>query len=169
MGNHPYRIAPARSEADIAAVRGLFEAYAAWLGADLAYQGFYDELAMLPGRYAPPGGELLLARDRLEAPVGCVGLRPLDARGFCEMKRLYVAPDARGHGLGRALVVRILVEAARIGYLEVRLDSLPQLKQAMALYERLGFRPVPPYYQPVNAETLFFGRPLSSADLNAPN
>ena len=160
-------ISPARTESDIAAVRALFKSYGQWLGMDLMYQGFEGELASLPGKYAPPRGELLVARDGGGTPVGCVGLRPLDAEGCCEMKRLYVAPAARGQGLGRALVTAILAEAPRIGYREIMLDSLPVLKEATALYERMGFRPVPPYYDTPVIATLFFSRPLGAADLDA--
>ncbi|HRN84932.1 MAG TPA: GNAT family N-acetyltransferase [Hyphomicrobium sp.] len=162
MGQPEYQIAPARSESDIEAVRALFEAYADWLGLDLMYQGFAGELAGLPGKYAPPRGELLLARDAQGSAVGCVGLRPLDAEGCCEMKRLYVAPEARGHGLGRALVSAVISEATRIGYRELMLDSLPKLAQATALYERMGFRPIPPYYDTPVVATLFFSKRLGS-------
>lgn len=162
MGQPEYQIAPARSESDIEAVRALFEAYADWLGLDLMYNGFAGELAGLPGKYAPPRGELLLARDAQGSAVGCVGLRPLDAEGCCEMKRLYVAPEARGHGLGRALVSAVISEATRIGYRELMLDSLPKLAQATALYERMGFRPIPPYYDTPVVATLFFSKRLGS-------
>lgn len=162
-----YRIAPARSESDLSAVRSLLNAYAEWLGMDLVYQGFPAELAALPDKYAPPRGELLLARDGEGAPVGCVALRPLDAEGRCEMKRLYVVPHARGHGLGRALTTAIIAEATRIGYREIMLDSLPILKEATALYERMGFRPIPPYYEAPVVATLFFSRPLGPAERNA--
>lgn len=161
-----FRVAPACSKGDIAAVRDLMAAYAAWLGLDLMYQGFAGELAALPDKYAPPAGELLLARDSDGLPVGCVGLRPLDAEGCCEMKRLYVAPEARGHGLGRALITEILSAAARIGYREMRLDSLPVLADATALYRRMGFCPIPPYYETPIAETLFLGRPIATDDIN---
>ena len=162
MDQPEYQIAPARSESDIEAVRALFKAYADWLGLDLMYQGFAGELAGLPGKYAPPRGELLLARDAQGLAVGCVGLRPLDAEGCCEMKRLYVAPEARGHGLGRALVSAVISEATRIGYRELMLDSLPKLAQATALYERMGFRPIPPYYDTPVVATLFFSKRLGS-------
>lgn len=167
MNGSRYAIAPARSDADIEAVRRLFAAYGAWLGSALTSQGFAGEIAALPDKYAPPGGELLLARDGQGEPVGCVGLRPLDADGRCEMKRLYVVPRARGHGLGRALVTAIIAEATRIGYREIMLDSLPILKEATALYQRLGFRPIPPYYEAPVVATLFFSRPLGAADPNA--
>lgn len=164
MSDPRYEIKPALTEADIADVRRLFEAYATWLGLDLVYQGFAAELAALPGKYVPPGGALLLARAADGTPAGCVGLRPLAAEGCCEMKRLYVASEARGHGLGRALVTALLAEAARIGYREMRLDSLPILKEATALYERMGFRPIPPYYDTPVVATLFFARPIGPDD-----
>lgn len=167
MNGSRYTIAPARTEADIAAVRTLFAAYGEWLGVDLTYQGFAGEIAALPDRYAPPRGELLLARDGEGEAVGCVGLRPLDADGCCEMKRLYVVPQARGHGLGRALATAIIAEATRIGYRELMLDSLPILKEATALYQRLGFRPIPPYYETPVIATLFFSRSLASAEPDA--
>lgn len=167
IGQPEYRIAPARSESDIEAVRALFKAYADWLGLDLLYQGFAGELAGLPGNYAPPRGELLLARDTQGLAVGCVGLRPLDAEGCCEMKRLYVAPEARGHGLGRALVSAVISEATRIGYRDLMLDSLPKLAQATELYERMGFRPIPPYYEAPIVATLFFSKRLGSEGSDA--
>ena len=167
MSRRLYQIAPARSESDIDAVRALFSAYAEWLGLDLMYQGFAAELAGLPGKYAPPRGELLLVRDGQGVPVGCVGLRPLDRQGCCEMKRLFVAPEARGHGLGRDLVSAVIFEATRIGYREIMLDSLPKLEQATAMYERMGFRPIPPYYDTPVVATLFFSKRLGSEEPSA--
>ena len=140
-----FAIAPAGA-ADIAAVAGLFRAYAESLGVDLCFQGFADELAGLPGDYAPErGGALLIARGPDGgsvgggAPLGCVALRAQDAPGLCEMKRLYVAPAARGLGLGRALALSILDAARGLGYRAIRLDTLPQLRAAIALYRDLGF------------------------------
>ena len=89
----------------------LFNAYASAVGVDLSYQDFATELATLPGKYAAPAGELLLARDNNGEPVGCVGLRPIKPDGCCEMKRLYVSPKARGLGLGMALIDAIIGEA----------------------------------------------------------
>ncbi len=160
MRGSAFRITPARSAADIEAAARLFEAYAASLGVDLAFQGFAAELATLPGCYAPPAGELLLARDMRGAPLGCVGLRPLAEDGCCEMKRLYVSPRARGLGLGRALVEAIIGEAVRIGYREMRLDTLPSMTEAITLYRKAGFRPVEPYYDTPLAGTIFLARPL---------
>lgn len=148
------QIAPARTPADLAAVADLFRRYAAGLPVDLGYQDFEAELAALPGKYAPPAGELLLARGASGEPLGCAALRPL-TDGACEMKRLYLAPEARGLGLGRALT-QAVVEAARArGYRQLRLDTLPSMAAAQGLYERLGFRPIAPYYAPTPAGTVF--------------
>jgi putative acetyltransferase len=129
-------------------VRGLFVEYAAALGADFCVQGFEDELANLPGAYAPPRGRLLLAREG-DAAVGCVALRPL-AEDICEMKRLYVRPVYRSSGVGRRLVEAIIAAAREIGYRRMRLDTLPKLAAARQLYRTLGFRPIEPYcYNPI--------------------
>jgi ribosomal protein S18 acetylase RimI-like enzyme len=122
-----------RSAADLAATLELFMAYAAALGIDLGFQDFATELATLPGKYAAPAGELLLARDLHSEPLGCVGVRPIEPDGCCEMKRLYVSPKVRGMRLGSALVDAIVGEAVRIGYREMRLDTLPTMYAAIAL------------------------------------
>src|SRR5690349_3915872 len=106
-----FRIAPVRSADALASVVLLFRAYASALGVDLSYQDFDAVLDAMPGKYGPPAGELLLARHALGTPLGCVGLRPIESKGCCEMKRLYVDPEARGLGLGWALVDAILREA----------------------------------------------------------
>jgi putative acetyltransferase len=127
----------------LAEVRALCEQYAASLDFDLHFQGFEQEMASLPGDYAPPCGCLLLARRRGE-PVGCVAVRCLENR-ICEMKRLYVRPECRGQGIGRMLAREAVDEARRIGYERIRLDTAPRMKEARALYRSLGFRPIPPY------------------------
>jgi putative acetyltransferase len=132
------------SPRDVEAVRGLFVEYQESLGVDLCFQGFDRELAELPGDYAPPAGCLLVAKVDGEA-IACVALRRLDA-STCEMKRLYVRPSHRGLGLGRALARAVISEARRIGYDRMRLDTLPSMTEAAALYERLGFRDIEPYY-----------------------
>jgi ribosomal protein S18 acetylase RimI-like enzyme len=162
MPERSFQIGAVRSVADLEAVAQLFKAYAAAIGIDLGYQDFDTELATLPGRYATPAGELLLARDRNGAPLGCVGLRPIEPDGCCEMKRLYVSPDARGLGLGKALIVAIIREAERIGYREMRLDTLSTMAEAILLYEQAGFRPIEAYYQTPIAGTLFFARRLAA-------
>ena len=153
-------ILPVRDTAAVGAVGTLLREYAATLEVDLAYQGFEQEVAGLPGAYAPPSGELLLARDPDGAALGCVALRALDPIGCCEMKRLYVAPRARGRGLGRALMDAIITRAIRLGYREMRLDTLPTMTAAIAMYRASGFRTVAPYYASAPQGTLFMARPL---------
>ena len=128
----------------LAAARQLFEEYAASLDISLCFQGFEEELSNLPGAYAPPRGRLLLACHGKES-VGCVALRPLEPE-TCEMKRLYVRPAYRSSsGAGRLLAERIIHEAATAGYRRMRLDTLPTMETALALYRRLGFREIAPY------------------------
>jgi GNAT superfamily N-acetyltransferase len=118
-----FRIAPVRTADDLAATIKMFRAYASSLDIDLSYQDFEGEMAAMPVKYAPPAGELLLARDTGNTAVGCVGLRSIEPEGCCEMKRLYVSPERRGSGLGKALVDALVEAAPRIGYREMRLDT----------------------------------------------
>jgi putative acetyltransferase len=138
-----FTVAPA-GPADLADVAALFRAYSAALAVDLGPQGFEAELAELPGAYVPPRGALLLARDQDGNALGCIALRPL-TEVVCEVKRLYVRPEARGTGLGKALVAAALDEAARLGYREIKLDTLEHMQAAIALYRSFGFVPIPPY------------------------
>jgi putative acetyltransferase len=128
--------------------RILFLEYGSSLGFSLCFQNFDDELKSLPGAYAPPHGRLLLARCRgldEDHIAGCIALRPLQA-GICEMKRLYVRPGDRGKGLGKILVDRLIIEARTIGYERMRLDTIGSaMKDAIALYRRMGFREIAPY------------------------
>ncbi len=156
-----FEIVPVRTPDDLAATVALFIAYAASLDVDLSYQDFDGELAAMPGQYAPPEGELLLARAVDGRPLGCVALRPIEPAGCCEMKRLYVSPLARGFGLGKALAEAVIDAAQRIGYREMRLDSLPSMTGAQALYRKLGFEPAEPHYDTPVAGTLFMRRALT--------
>ena len=127
----------------LAETRNLFLEYADSLGFDLCFQNFDEELARLPGEYAPPGGRLILAEVD-GAPAGCIAMKRIDSR-TCEMKRLYVRPAFRSHGLGRQLSAHLIEEARRAGYEAMRLDTVPALDHAIALYRNLGFKEIPPY------------------------
>jgi GNAT superfamily N-acetyltransferase len=140
----PYTIAGAVTPDEIETVRTLFREYADWLGVDLCFQGFDEELATLPGKYATPDGRLLLAYDGAAA-VGCIGLRRADATTG-EVKRLYVRPAARGRGLGGELARRVVAAAREIGYRRLVLDTLEPMAEARRLYGSLGFREIPAYY-----------------------
>jgi ribosomal protein S18 acetylase RimI-like enzyme len=156
-----FRIAPVRTANDLASTVTLFRAYASSLDIDLCYQDFEAEMEAMPGKYAPPAGELLLARYSNSTPVGCVGLRPTEPLGCCEMKRLYVSPEGRGLGLGERLVDAVMKEASRIGYREMRLDTLPSMAGAIALYRKLGFEPMESYYDSPVLGTIFMRRSLT--------
>jgi putative acetyltransferase len=136
--------AQAESSDQIAQARELFLEYGQSLGFSLCFQNFDKELAGLPGDYAPPEGRLLLAEYEGQL-AGCVALHRLEA-GICEMKRLYLRPQFRGQGLGRALAERIIAEARQIGYRHMRLDTVePVMKDAVAMYRKLGFKEVAAY------------------------
>ena len=138
------RIFPAHTQEEIAQARTLFEEYAATLGISLCFQNFDQELKGLPGKYAPPDGLLLIAVENDEL-AGCIALRKLET-GICEMKRLFVRPAFRSHGLGRVLVETIIDEARKLGYTHMRLDTLPGLMdKAIALYHSFGFVDIAPY------------------------
>ncbi len=143
----------------VALARELFREYAESIGVDLEYQGFSAELAGLPRPYVPPGGTLLIARAK-NAAAGCVALRRIDARA-AEMKRLYVRKPWRGSGLGRRLVEGAIEAARRVGYEELRLDTLPAMAAAQALYTRLGFVEIPPYGESHLPGTRFYALRLA--------
>jgi putative acetyltransferase len=134
----------ANTDTEIQQARALFEEYASGLGISLCFQNFDQELADLPGDYAPPDGRLLLAMED-DQLAGCIAMRKLEP-GVCEMKRLFLRPAYRGKGLGKTLVEAIIDEALNIGYTHMRLDTLPgRMDKAIALYRAMGFIEIGPY------------------------
>jgi ribosomal protein S18 acetylase RimI-like enzyme len=141
--DNSFTVSPARAGVEMTSAAALFRAYAKALPVDLAPQGFGAELKSLPGPYAPPEGELLLAK-RGDHVLGCIGLKPLVPPDVAEIKRLFVRPQARGTGVGKALVEAAIKTAQALGYREIKLDTLPEMTGAIALYKRFGFAPIPP-------------------------
>jgi putative acetyltransferase len=148
------KIVQAATETELETARVLFREYAAALNVDLCFQGFTAELAGLPGPYSPPRGRLLIAWSGSEA-AGCVALRPMGKAGVCELKRLFVREGFRGKGLGRKMTEAIIAEAKGIGFVSMRLDTLPSLQAATKLYESLGFVRRSAYYDTPLSETIF--------------
>jgi ribosomal protein S18 acetylase RimI-like enzyme len=147
-------IEQAETAEQVETARRLFREYEAWLGMDLCFQNFEEELLNLPGKYAKPDGRLLIAAFD-GGPAGCVAMRKLED-GTCEMKRLYIRPEFRGAGLGNRLISTLLEEAREAGYKRLRLDTFPpKMGKAVSLYESYGFRPIPPYYHNPHEGVLF--------------
>lgn len=151
----------AAAPGDLDEARRLFSEYAAMLGIDLAFQHFDDELASLPGKYAPPSGTLLIARPSPNdgRAAGCVALRPFDA-GRCEMKRLFVRGEFRGLGIGRLLADRVVADARKIGYRSMLLDTLESLPEAVALYTKIGFNRIGAYCHNPQPDAVFMEKIL---------
>ncbi len=141
-------------------VRQFFRNYAAWLGVDLGFQNFDQEMASLPGAYATPYGRLFFAEVD-GRPAGCVGIRPY-SDDSCEMKRLYVAPEERGHGVGVALTLAAIKAAKEIGYKRMLVDTLPAMRIAVRLYRELGFEETPAYYKTPLEGTMFLALDLAN-------
>jgi ribosomal protein S18 acetylase RimI-like enzyme len=154
-----FHIAPVVRAQDLDATVALFREYAASLPVDLSYQNFDQEMADIAAKYGPPGGALFLARGPDGVAAGCAALRPL-APPRCEMKRLYVAPSARGTGLGRTLALAIIAAARARQYRELLLDTLPSMHAAIALYRELGFRNTEAYYPGAPAGTVYLSLAL---------
>jgi GNAT superfamily N-acetyltransferase len=139
------RLTQATTKNDLDQARELFNEYEASLGISLCFQNFGEELANLPGDYAPPRGRLLVARE-FDQLAGCVAMRPVD-QTTCEKKRLFLRPAYRSRGLGRVLVEAIIEEARKIGYTHMRLDTITdRLGRAVELYKSMGFVEIEPYY-----------------------
>jgi putative acetyltransferase len=149
----------ATSAKQIEEARSLFREYEAWLGMSLCFQSFEEEVAGLPGKYAPPIGRLYVAYVDGE-PAGCIALRKLEP-GVCEMKRLYLRESARGLGLGVRLIEQVIADAQEIGYAKMRLDTYPpKMGKAVSLYEAHGFYEIPPYYDNPHAGVLYMEKTL---------
>ena len=154
------RILGADDHVELEQVRQFFRNYAAWLGVDLDYQNFGDEMASLPGAYAAPAGRLFFAEFE-GRPAGCVGIRP-SSDGVCEMKRLYVEPEMRGNGIGRQLALAAIKAAKALGYRKVMMDTLPAMRIAVKLYRELGFKEAPAYYPTPVEGALFLALDLEN-------
>ena len=156
----PFQIEAALTPQQIEVVRTLFEEYGKTPGVAMCVEGFAEEIAGLPGQYAPPGGKLFLLRGP-DGAAGCVALRRLDD-DTCEIKRLYVRPEYRGEGLGRMLVEEAIGEAFQAGYNRVCLDTLPSMRSAIRLYESYGFTPTEPYLENPTPGALCFELRISA-------
>lgn len=163
MGSSDFTIHQAVSRTDIDDARRLFETYANWLandhGISLKFQNIDAELAGLPGKYAAPKGRIFLARDQKGIAQGCGAFRPFEGT-TCEIKRLYVSPDARGHALGQKLVKAVLNSAKNAGYTRAILDTGGFMKSAQNLYESFGFTDIPKYYDNPVAGVRYMGAEL---------
>ncbi|MBK6655801.1 carbonate dehydratase [Zoogloea sp.] len=155
-----FRILGDDDHAEIEHVRQFFRNYAGWLGVDLGYQNFAEEMASLPGAYSPPTGRLFFA-ELDGRPAGCIGIRAA-TEGVCEMKRLYVEPESRGSGVGRELALAAIKAAKSLGYRKVMLDTLPAMRIAVKLYRELGFKEAPAYYPTPIEGTMFLALDLEN-------
>lgn len=150
-----FHVRPARSESDLKSALQLFTSYAKSLDIDPAPQDFETEKSALPGKYAPPLGEILLAWSTAKEPVGCIALRPTAIARCCEIKRHYILPEFRGMGLGRCLIDAAVQDAKLKEYTLLRLDTLPTMTQAISLYENAGFDEMDDYYHSPSANAVF--------------
>lgn len=180
----PIELIQPADAAALQAAREIFREYSVAIAdvaaCSLQYQRFEDELAALPGKYAPPRGRIYLAIDAPASagdssidrpagplsPLGCIALRPLPELGshVCELKRMYVRPAARGRGIGRMLAERVIADAASIGYTLMKLDTSDTMLEAQALYRSLGFVPCPAYNNDPAGDTLWFERVIRPDD-----
>lgn len=144
---------------EVDTARGLFREYETWFGISLCFQNFDDEVAALPGKYAPPEGRLYIAFDDDEA-LGCIALRKIED-GVCEMKRLFLRESSRGKGVGKMLIEKVLEDAAEMGYRLMRLDTYPpKMGKAVDLYKAYGFYEIPSYYNNPHDDVLYMEKKL---------
>jgi len=152
-------IIQAETEQQIAEAKAIFREYEVWLGLSLCFQGFEEELAGLPGKYAPPNGRLYLAYSGDEV-IGCIAMREVEP-GICEMKRLYLREAARGKGIGNQLIELVIGDAKSMGYEKMRLDTYPpKMGKAVDLYRSHGFYEIPRYYDNPGKDVLFMEKTL---------
>lgn len=152
-------IIQAETEQQIAEAKVIFREYETWLGMSLCFQGFEEELAGLPGKYAPPNGRLYLAYSGDEV-IGCIAMREIET-GICEMKRLYLREAARGKGVGNQLIELVIRVAKSMGYEKMRLDTYPsKMGKAVDLYRSHGFYEIPRYYDNPGKDVLFMEKTL---------
>ncbi len=143
---------------DMNVVRELFLEYATWLGEDMCFQGFEEELATLPGKYAEPKGRLYLLETNNKI-AGCGAIRPLSERD-CEMKRLYVRDEFKRKGYGKRMAQTLIEDARKIGYQRMLLDTLSRMTPAITLYRSLGFKEVEAYYNNPICGVVYLGLDL---------
>ncbi len=167
-----FYISQASTQQDLVVVADIFAAYTRWLDEDLTFQNYATELAGLPGKYGPPSGALLLARNSVDGDIlGCIALRPLELQPeyqtekrknvrLCELKRLYTYPAARGRGVARALVRAAIAAAEKSGYQEILLDTLSKMVAAIPLYKTEGFTDTEPYYHSPLTGVMYMAKKL---------
>jgi ribosomal protein S18 acetylase RimI-like enzyme len=177
----PFIISSARFPEDLDDIQRLLTEYATWLGIDLSFQNWHHEFALLPGKYAQPDGDFLIARSKAAGEaVGCVAVRKIDlnldatassesGKKYCEMKRLWVADTARGTGAGAALITASMRRASEMGYDYMVLDTLKhRMRSAVKLYERLGFLPRAKYCENPFEDVIYFQLDLKNENLLPP-
>ena len=156
------KIIQAENKEQIETARKLFREYETWIELQLCFQGFDEEVANLPGKYAAARRGRLFLAFADEKLAGCIALRKLED-GICEMKRLFVKDDFRGQKIGIALIEKVIEEAREIGYEKMRLDTYPpKMGKAVQLYESYGFHEIPAYYENPYGDTLFMEKDLQS-------
>ena len=161
---HSIVIRSPQNDQDLARAAILIAEYVSWLDIDLSFQNYEEEKATFPGQYAPPRGALAIAFDSVSPEsreLGVVALRPLAEEGVCEMKRLWVTVPARGLRIADRLVTHIISSAEEMGYREIRLDTLPHMTAARALYRKFGFVEIEPYYENPHNGAVFMSKKLT--------